>query len=90
MSGWLNCRTAYCRSHCSVSPPSFALHPAPTGGCYGYGASHFGSQIGDMCGNLRWNFEEILSLPEQTTAHRHSRWKVAARVKLNKVASPLC
>jgi len=49
------------------------LMPAPdhqqtTGGIGGAVPSDFSSKISDMCGDFRWNFGKIPSLPEQTTA----------------------
>ena len=46
------------------------------GGMGGPKSSHLESQIGDMCDDLRWNFEEIPSLPEQTTAKGRSLFAV--------------
>ena len=37
---------------------------------------HPGSQISNMCGDLRWNFEEIPSLPEQKAAKTRSGFAV--------------
>ena len=61
-------------------------HQKAQGGIGGPKPSDARSQTSDMCGGLRKNFEEILSLPEQTAAKGVAFCSVA-REKLNKVAS---